>query len=85
MSIIVAPTPLFCLNADCDRELSEWELKRKHPTRLSKWWFCSKCRTIHHRTTMYVICDKCDNRFIQNNNQKYCDDCVHRSRGRDTS
>jgi hypothetical protein len=81
----VDPPTLFCLNADCENHLSAWELRRMHPVRISKWWFCGKCRHIAHRQPIYVKCFECDKRFIQQNNQKYCNACVNRARGREIS
>ena len=80
------PTPLlFCLNSECANELSAWELRRMNPVRISKNWFCCKCRSFAHRKNIYVLCFECGNRFIFNNNQKYCDNCATHARGRDLS
>ena len=72
-----------CLNADCENHLTSWEIRRMHPTRISKWWFCGKCRHIAHRQPIYVICFKCGEKFHHTNNQKYCNTCAVRARGRD--
>ena len=85
MSIITddPPSSLFCLNADCENHLTSLEIRRMHPTRISKWWFCGKCRHIAHRQPIYVICFECGEKFHHTNNQKYCDNCAIRARGRD--
>jgi hypothetical protein len=74
-----------CLNAECNNRLTSWEIRRMHPSRVSKWWFCGKCRHIAHRHPIYVKCFKCGIKFIHLNNQKYCDECATHARGRDIS
>lgn len=79
----IPSTPLFCYNCECNNQLTAWELRRKHEVRVSRWWFCHKCRTEAHRKNIYILCAECNVKFIFNNNQKYCDHCAKHARGRD--
>ena len=81
----IDPPSLFCLNSECENHLTSWEIRRMHPVRISKWWFCGKCRHIAHRQPIYVKCFECNTKFIHLNNQKYCDECATHARGRDIS
>lgn len=78
----------ICVNAECENHLTSKEMRRKHPIRMSRWWFCGKCRHVAHRQSIFVNCFKCGQKFLHTNNQKHCNSCAIRARstrGRDVT
>ncbi len=72
---------LFCLNAECENTLSEFEIKKRNPQRVSRYWFCYVCRRSLQKYHLKVRCAECEIVFEQHNLAKYCDECSRRVRG----
>lgn len=73
--------PFFCLNENCKKPLTDFEIKRRNPKRISRYWFCLECRRALQKSHLFVKCPECDSIFEQHNLAKYCGKCCNRSRG----
>jgi len=74
----------ICVNADCGRKLSSFELKRQ--TKYSiKYYFCIKCRgrgLPKYGDYTYVFCVRCNNKKMVSSlaDSLICKDCLAHKR-----